>query len=156
MARRFPPPTTGGLIATLVVAIAIVLVVNGLIFALGWAAPATAADRPLLPAGWVIGAVWTVLIAMLAAAWWRLGGANDREARRIARWLLAFIVFCVAYPFYTVGFSSAPMMLAANLATIALDSLLVGRIWSLSRGAALLAFPVTPWVCFATYASVGP
>ncbi|MGE5539058.1 MAG: tryptophan-rich sensory protein [Gemmatimonas sp.] len=156
MAKRFPPPNANGLVASVAIAVAVTVAVNGLIFAIGWAAPDSTAARPLLPKGWVIGAVWTGLIALLAAAWWALASSADREARRVAPWTLAFIAFCIAYPFYTLGFSSAPIMLAANLATIALDGILVGRLWTVSRGAAVLAFPVAPWVCFATYASVSP
>ena len=152
----FRPTRDGrGLLITVAITIVVVVGLNGLIFALGWSgAPRDAAmsQRPLLPPGWVIGGVWTALFALFAAAHWWLASAGDQAHRQAARWVLAFMAFCLAYPFYTAGFAAEQVGFAANLLTIALNGLLVGRLWPVSRGAALLMTPSLPWVCFATYA----
>jgi tryptophan-rich sensory protein len=156
-----PPPrlsrTPGRLIATLVGVLVLVSLVNGLIFALGWAGPETGAAgqaQPLLPPGWVIGAVWTALLAAMAVAHWWLGA--EPRAQRARRWLAVLIVFCIAYPFYTLGFSSPQLMLAGNVATVAFAALLTGRLLTLSPLAAALIAPTVAWAAFATYASAAP
>ena len=155
----FRPARDGrGLLIAVATTLAVVIGLNGLIFALGWSGAARDAamlNRPLLPPGWAIGAVWTALFALFAAAHWWLASAGDEPHRRAARWVLAFMAFCLAYPFYTAGFAAEQVGFAANLLTIALNGLLVGRLWPVSRGSALLMAPSLPWVCFATYAVAG-
>ena len=151
--------TPGRLIASVAGVLVVVSLVNGLIFALGWAGPETGVagqQRPLLPPGWAIGAVWTALLAALATAHWWLAGIAGDDARRASHWLAALIAFCIAYPFYTLGFSAPRLVLAGNVATVAFAALLTGRLTPLSPLAAALTAPTVAWAAFATYASAAP
>jgi tryptophan-rich sensory protein len=134
--------------------VAITLALNGLIFALGWAGPSAEATRvnTLLPPGWAIGAVWVVLLALLAVAFWRLASDEAAGAQRLAPWVLLLIAACLAYPFYTVGFSNEVVGFIGNLATSVASAFLAGRVLPASRLAAALVFLPAIWVSFATFA----
>jgi tryptophan-rich sensory protein len=145
----------GRSLATCVVATVLVtLALNGLIFALGWAGPPAegASVNSLLPPGWVIGAVWVVLLALLAVAFWRLASDAAPDARRLGPWVLLLVLACLAYPFYTAGLSNEVAGFIGNLATIAASAFLAGRALPASRLAAALIFLPAIWVSFATYA----
>lgn len=132
----------------LVAVVGLALATNGLIFGLGWAVPS--GDAPtsrLAPPGWVVGAAWTVLFALLAFARWRL----DRPATATARgWVTALIASCLAYPFYALAPGSRAAAWAGNLATIALAAYVDRRVWPADRPAAACVAPIVPWVAFAT------
>jgi tryptophan-rich sensory protein len=146
-ARRGSPTTA--VLATVFLTLAL----NGVVFAIGWAGGAH--NSPLLPPGWVIGSVWVVLLALLAVAWWLLANAGVAGARRLSPWVLALIAGCLAYPFYTLGFSNQTNALIGNLATIAGGAFLAGRVMPASRSAAGLILLTVLWVSYATFATFG-
>ena len=155
MAFALRPARNGRSLAVLVLlTIAVTLALNGVIFALGWVGASTASGRvyPLLPPGWVIGAVWVLLLALLAVAYWWLASDAAPEPRRLAPWLLLLIAACLAYPLYTVGLSNETAGFVGNLATIAASAGLAGRLWPASRLASALTFLPAIWVSFATFA----
>jgi tryptophan-rich sensory protein len=137
-------------------AILVTLALNGLVFALGWAGASAEAARPnsLLPLGWVIGGVWLVILTLVAGAAWWLASDRRAEVRRLAPWALALIGFCLAYPFYTIGFRSDAVALFGNLATIIASAFLAGRALASSRGSAALILLPALWTSFATYATI--
>ncbi len=138
------------LAANLAVFLGAVLVVNALIFGLGF--PGAAGD-PSGPPGWFVGLVWTVLFALFGAAHWRLQAAADAAAARF--WLVAFSVLCLIYPFYTLGLSNRSIGLAGNVVTAVAAILLVRRLWLACVTAALLVVPVIPWLVLATCTTLG-
>lgn len=149
------PARNGRSLATCVIGtVAVTVALNGLLFALGWAGPSAEGTRvnSLLPPGWVIGSVWVLLLALLAVAFWRLASDAASDARRPAPWVLLLIGACLAYPFYTAGFSNDVAVFIGNLATIAASAFLAGRILPASRLAAALVFLPAIWVSFATCA----
>jgi tryptophan-rich sensory protein len=131
----------------------VTLALNGVVFALGWAGAPH--PNPLLPPGWVIGSVWVLLLALLAVAWWLLANADLPGTRRLSPWVLALIGGCLAYPFYTLGFSNDTNALIGNLATIAGGAFLAGRVMPVARSAAGLILLTVIWVSFATFATFG-
>ena len=125
-----------------------VLAVNGLIFGLGWGDDRRDGPASVLnPPGWVVGAVWTALFALLAVARWRLGGPSAAAARG---WVTGLVLFCLAYPFYTLAPNSMTDGFGGNLATFGLAGYVAWRAWPESRVAAACVLPVIPWVVFAT------
>jgi tryptophan-rich sensory protein len=141
-------PTTDArrsLICHLLVVVGTVLLVNGLIFGMGWNSSRAEAPLETLPPGWVIGSVWVVLFTLFAVALWQL-----RTHPAAYNWLIALILFCLAYPFYSLAFDNRYAGLLGNLGCIALGGLVTGRALSASRPAALCIFPVIPWVIYAT------
>jgi len=151
-----PTRSAGSLGIHVLVTIFITLAANGVVFALGWAgsSPDAARHNWLLPPGWVVGTVWLVLLTLLAVAYWWLASADGSDARRAAPWVIALIAFCLAYPFYTVGFSNIAMELIGNVATIAGAALLARRALRFSLFAASPIALVAVWVSYATFATV--
>jgi tryptophan-rich sensory protein len=143
----------GGYVAA---AILVTLALNGLVFALGWAGSGAEAERPnsLLPAGWVIGGVWLVILTLVAVAAWWLASDPRAGVRRFAPWALALIGFCLAYPFYTFGLRGGAVALFGNLSTIIASAFLSGRVLASSRFAAALILLPALWTSFATYATL--
>jgi len=137
------------LAANLAVFVGAALVVNAIIFGLGF--PGAAGD-PSGPPGWFIGLAWAVLFAMFGAAHWRLQALANASAGRVG--LVAFAMLCLIYPFYTLGLSSCSIGLLGNIVTALAAVLLVRRIWPASATAALLVAPVIPWLVFASWVSL--
>ncbi len=136
-------------------AVGLAVLVNGLIFAFdlrgGGAGQRNRAEFPLLPPAWVIGAVWTVLLATM-------GYVQSRVLRRTReRGLVGLVPLlfanCLLYPAYTAGFTDELRGLLGNLATLALSAYVAGRLHSVTRlGAALIGL-VLAWTLFATFAT---
>jgi tryptophan-rich sensory protein len=136
-------------------AVAVALLVNGLLFVFdlrgGGQAQRDRAQFPLLPPPWVIGAVWTVLLAAMALAQLRL--ARRTQDPSLLWWVPALFLNCLLYPAYTGGFTNEIAGLLGNLLTLALSAYVAGRLHSVTRlGAALIGL-VTAWSGFATVAT---
>ncbi len=139
----------------LAVAVAVALLVNGLIFVFdlrgGGLAQRNRADFPLLPPPWVIGSVWTVLLAMMALVQSQL---VRRTQQASVLWLVPLLFLnCLLYPAYTGGFTSELRGLIGNLFTLALSAYVAGRVQSIWRPGALLIGLVVAWSGFATFAT---
>lgn len=136
-------------------AVAVALVVNGLLFVFdlrgGGQAQRDRAQFPLLPPPWVIGAVWTVLLSVMA---WVQARLVRRTQERTVLWLVPVLFLnCLLYPAYTGGFTNELRGLLGNLLTLALSAYVAGRVHSVTRlGAALLGL-VVAWSAFATFAT---
>ena len=146
--RRDQAMTSKYAAPTVAVFVAACIVMNGLIFAMGWQ-DQSASGRGLLPPGWVIGLVWIGLFAGLGFAYWRLGrhGLHDGHGRQ---WILWLAAWCLAYPLYTAGLSSRSLSLAGNVATIALALVLAVWLWPHERTSAALVASIAVWVAYAT------
>ena len=86
--------------------IAVTMVINGLIALIGWEGDETRfTEGPnRLPPGWIIGLVWTILFIGMASAFWLLASSTEITSRRKAGEVLAFAIFCLSYPIFTMGF----------------------------------------------------
>ncbi len=125
------------------------LVLNGIIFGLGWDAGSGVNVHRLLPPGWVVGAVWVLLFAGLGVARWLL---LQHNAVRQAWLVFALGVLCLLYPLYTAGLSSERLGLIGNILIIPFAAYVGVCCWRSSRAAAYGSFAVVLWVCFATVA----
>lgn len=135
----------------LLLAVGSALAINTVVFGLFLAGdvPEPAESVSFAPPGAVIGAVWVGLFAMMGAARWALNSSGER-AENVKRWICILLLFCVAYPFYTLGLTSELLGFFGNLATIALTVFVVARAWRFSRTASILLMPIVVWVSFAT------
>jgi len=139
------------LAANLIGSIVLVLVLDGLIFGLGWdLRSAVPTDMP----GWFVASVWIMLFALMGLARWHLATIDDRSKSRGVVIVTALIVLCAAYPFYALLTGSRIAGLAGNIITIVVAAAAMYGIWPLSRKAAILVFPVVPWVTFASWTIV--
>jgi tryptophan-rich sensory protein len=142
-------PDGVGAAATAAIFAGAAIALNGIIFAFGLAGSDDAVSRlSWAPPGWAIGAIWVVLFMLYAVAHWLLRQHGD-SGRRAARWVLAIVVWDLAYPFLTLGFD---LTLGAwlNVVTLLLTIVLLWRVWHESRPAFAWLLPSLAWVGFAT------
>jgi benzodiazapine receptor len=123
------------------------LAVNAIVFSLGWNEDGASRTR-VSPPGWVVGAVWVVLLAMLGCAHARLRQAAESGhiARRMIQVLLAL---CLAYPFYTAGFSSDQAALVGNFVVLAWAIATLVMVAHADRIAGGLIAPMLLWIGYA-------
>jgi tryptophan-rich sensory protein len=128
-----------GLIASVVITVAVAAVTDGSLAMFGLNAPLQ--NWPAFaPRGPAIGAIWIVLFAGMGAAYWL--SARDRA-------VLGLIALCLAYPFYTHFLSGHLTELIGNLVTLAYATWLTIRLRA-TPVAALLVACVAAWIVFAT------
>lgn len=126
------------------------LLVNGLIFGLGFKG---AHSDPNGPPGWLVASVWTILFALFGFAHGLLRRrGDDTDAER--RWIVAFAALCLAYPFYTDGLSNRATGLAGNVVTVLAAIALVRRVFMVLPVAGALIAPVIFWIAYATWTIV--
>jgi tryptophan-rich sensory protein len=142
-------PDGVGLMATAAVFAGAAVILNGIIFAFGLAGGDDAVARlSWAPPGWAIGAIWALLFVLYAVAHWLLRQRGD-SGRRAARWVLANVLWDLAYPFLTLGFDLV-LGVWLNVVTLVLTILLLWRVWRDSRRAFGWLLPSLAWVSFAT------
>ncbi|MEC7721526.1 MAG: TspO/MBR family protein [Pseudomonadota bacterium] len=138
--------------------ITVTMVINGLIALIGWEGDETRfTEGPnRLPPGWIIGLVWTILFIGMASAFWMLASSTEITSRRKAGEVLAFAIFCLSYPIFTIGFSVHFLVFSGNLLCIVWSSYLTGVLRDISRPASALMVLPAIWVCYATWALITP
>ena len=141
-----------GLVANVVAAVVTVIAVNAVIFLSGWFQTDTPAAQQsrLDPPGWLVGVVWVFLFAFLGAARWLVVRSGGERAGRQAGYIVLLLLFCLAYPFYTMGLKSVAIGLIGNVTTIIAAAWVASRVRTSSKAAAGLVLPVVAWVSFAT------
>jgi tryptophan-rich sensory protein len=141
---------SAGLLANTGLAVGLALLGNGIIFFFGWNGDAPGKHIPSFqPAGWVIGAVWTMLFAAMGAARWLTARARQERGRDNTGLITALILACFAYPYYTLGFRSAEIGLIGSLATMLAAAIIAWRVAGQSGLAAMLVLPTALWCAFA-------
>lgn len=134
------------LIANIAIPVLLSIVVNVIVFAFRWDSSSRKDTEKVtgLPPGIVIGIIWVCLFGLLGYGRYLL---NDSP---VAVYAVTFVlVFCILYPFYTMG-------LSANIAlsnTIAM---------AIIYGAALFVYPASqkafftyvPLMCWITYVNM--
>ena len=138
--------------------LSVTMVINGLIALIGWEGDETRFTEGLnrLPPGWIIGLVWTILFIGMASAFWLLASSTEITTRRKAGEVLAFAIFCLSYPIFTMGFSVHFLVFSGNLLCIVWSSYLTGVLRDISRSASALMVLPAIWVCYATWALITP
>jgi len=126
------------------------LVLNGIIFGLGW--DVSTPPSPYLPPGWVVGSIWVVLFIAMAIARWLLVRAHTIAAARDARLVVLLGTLCLIYPLYTVGLSSQSIGLAGAIVTALIAVWVAVRIARSSPAASALTGLLIAWL---VYASIG-
>jgi translocator protein len=151
----FDRPDRRGLLANVALTLVAVIVVNGLIFGLGWnQSQNSPIDPSFAPPGWVIGLVWIVLFGCMGAARWLLVRRGDRHGTLGARGVVALLVACLIFPFYTALPDSAVLGLVGTIMTLMLAVGVAWYAWRASNRAALLVGAVVAWLSFASVLSV--
>lgn len=127
----------------------LVLLGNGLLFATGVRGSADGiGSLRWAPPGWFVGLMWVVIFPMWGLARWRVWQAGA-VGRRAARWVVALMVWSLAYPAFTLGFD-AGLSAAANVASLLLVWITLRRVQRASAAAAVWLYPSLAWIGFAT------
>lgn len=129
-----------------------VLLINGLVYGLGW----DTSDEPTLRPPAVdlpVGLVWIGLFVGMAIARWLLNGpALTNPSADNARWWLSVLLLnCLIYPFYSLAVDSIYGGLAGNGVVLLLVVYILRQTWPIDRRVAWLTGLVGGWVVFATY-----
>jgi tryptophan-rich sensory protein len=120
------------------------LAMNGLIFGMGWGTHHS--PNPLLPPGWVVGAIWMLLFACMGVARWLL---IESLSPWYARWVDGLALLCLLYPLYTKGLSSIGLGLVGAIVSAAFAAVVAITIAKASRPACALILAVLAWVLYA-------
>lgn len=142
-------PDRRGLIANVAGALAVVVILNALIFGLGWAGTSAHAP-PWVPPPIVIGIVWFALFACMALARWELNRGSAEQADKAG--LIVVFALCSTYPFYTAGLNSDVVGEAANVTLMLLASGLALRYAPRIPRASAWLVPLVLWLSFASVA----
>ena len=143
-------PVMAGLAANLAVFVGMPVLVNGLIFGLGWGR--SSGPQPGLPPGWVVGTIWVVLFAgMGVARWLLLRAARSHGEQWRAEWVSALAFLCLLYPLYTSGFSNKFDGLVGNVVTWVAAVPIALYVFRRSRVAGLCLAPLVVWLGYAAW-----
>lgn len=134
------------------------VLVNGLLYALdlrtGGQGQRSRSQFPLLPPAWVIGAVWTLLLALMGYVQARVLQRLQGRSGGSLPWLVpALFLNCLLYPAYTAGFTQEAVGVAGNLVTLGLSAYVAGRLHALTRLGSWLICAVVAWSAFASFAT---
>jgi len=131
-------------------ALSVVFIVNLFILLINPSEMSTPPDNyRFAPPGWVIGLAWTFLFAGLGVARWLVIENSSRPIKN-PNWVLSLLLFCAAYPLYTLGLRSLVMGLIGNAATCLFALWVANQIRRRSLTAAFLVPTVGGWVTFAS------
>ena len=125
---------------------------NGMIFATGFDGGDDAFESlALAPPSWFVALMWIVIFPMWGLARWH-ASRNGRRGRRESWWVVALILWALAYPLLT----NFQIVLSAwaNLFSLVLALVAFWRMTTVSRRAAWLVAPSILWIAFATVLGV--
>lgn len=140
-------PDTGGLVLSILLPLAAVLIGNGLIYASGSLNNPDYEAVSWGPPGWVIGMIWCVIYPLWGAARWKVAAKHDACARR-SYWVAALIVWGLFYPVVTAFVGTAGSV-AANVFSLVLAIVTIIRVWPASMAAVAMIAPSIVWLFIA-------
>ena len=151
MNSAFNSPKTKALILNISVAVGSALIMNGLIYGLGWNSSAGYEQRAFFaPPGYIIGIIWMILFALMASARWMLNSLESGEAKRARLYVTILLVSCLIWPLYSLAIGSVAGGFWGTIWALALAAFTLKLLWRVSRKAAYCILPVLLWVIFAT------
>ncbi len=139
-----------GLAANIVIAVAVAALANAFVFLVNPAEDLAPPTHHLQPPGYLIGIVWVCLFIFLGTARWLVIGNGNRDSQGTL-WVWALLLFCAAYPIYTLGLRNLALGLVGNIATAILAVWVALQIRRTSPLAAGLVSTVAVWVIFASF-----
>ena len=152
MERRALLPSLGGNLALFIL---LPLLLNGLIFGLGWNQGTRAAQGQLpgVPPGWVVGTLWMVLFAGMGVARWLLVRVRGGRWSVTAEGVSLLGILCLLYPLYTSGLRDDRVGLIGNVLTVAVAIPLTVVAWRRTAKAGACIAAVCAWLLYAAAAT---
>ena len=124
------------------------IITNSIIYTNNWQSQDTNPRNPLLPPGYVIGAIWTAIFALLGYA---LYLTRDNQSASLASCsIVAIIIWSLAYPFLTNGLQQKRGRI---LNTVTLILAMILAIIVINQKPAAFAF-IVPLLLWASYVNV--
>jgi tryptophan-rich sensory protein len=106
--------------------------------------------NPLLPPGYVIGLIWTIIFGLLGYTFYLLLKKNNKLD--LSCYAIIFIlIFCLLYPFLTNGFSNKNISIILNLLTLLIAIIGTIIVFNQSKYISLFMIPLIIW---ATYVNI--
>jgi benzodiazapine receptor len=139
---------SAGLWINIAAFVALALICNAVIFALGLDVGALPPSKEAwLPPGIGVGLIWLVQFALMGVSrWFYLRDSNDRGWRSWLPVLLAII--CLAFPAYTGGLNDPEAGAAGTLVTLAVT---VATMLVLGPGSSRAAWALVPLAVWGSY-----
>jgi tryptophan-rich sensory protein len=137
------------LLANVATPVALAALVNGIIFSRGWNGGPGGMASDLLPPGWVIALVWTVVLALLGYVHYRTFPSAASFA------VLGAIAFCIMYPFLTLRRRSRgafPGAKVLNTMTLIIAAAVLALVAARRDGRSMAA--ATPLFVWAAYVNI--
>jgi len=147
------PNQSSSLLFNLILVVGGVLLINGLIFGLEWTTDSSekiVTSSALNPAGWLVGAAWTLWFIGLAISRWLIRKDETANTNTIKVLIDVLIVSCLLYPLYSLAIGSVICGLIGNIFPELVTLYVFRSVYKFSRPAAWLIFPIIPWVTCAT------
>ena len=99
-------------------------IINIIIYSVGWNMDKKNKEKyKLLPPGYVIAIVWTIILGLLGYLHYLIWNLNNQKFSLASISIILFILFCLAYPFLTNGMNINKGLLL-NLITLVLAFIL--------------------------------
>ena len=144
----------GSLYTILGLFVGITIIVNVYLFSSKNSYVSNSIKYRLLPPSYIIATVWTILIGLMAYSQWLV--YNQIKGRK-GLWKLYLIpvlfIYCVLYPFYTMGFRNKKIVDFANVLTIILSGFIAWSIYDITQIGSYMIFLTTLWSTYATLAT---
>lgn len=147
----------GSLYILLGLFIGITIIVNAYLFSSKNSYVSNSIRYRLLPPSYIIATVWTILIGLMAYSQWLVYNQIKGRTGRKGSWKLYLIpvlfIYCVLYPFYTMGFRNKKIVDFANVLTIILSGFIAWSIYDITQIGSYMIFLTTIWSTYATIAT---
>ena len=124
------------------------LVVNGIIFGLHWNDNTKLKpNNPMLPPGIFIALIWNIILAILGFLHYKL-----YTTRHPSSWaVVGLIVFCLSYPFLTLGFKTNTFAAVLNFTTLVFAFVVCILI---PRSLSIYMVPILAWATYVNLAQI--
>ncbi len=139
------------LVLNIALASGVAAITNGAVLALLWDTIAARSPRPWFePPAWVAGAVWLILLALVASARWKLNSYTIIGVVPARRAITTLIACCILWPVYALAAGNPIVAFVGNTITLAVAVTSTVMAWPRSQEAALRIVPTFVWLLLAT------
>lgn len=123
------------------------LTVNGIIFWKRWGSGSGQPSSKLLPSGWVIGTIWTILFGLLGMTMYL-----HRNNISILIALILLFLICLLYPVYTRGLQGQSRVAKiANMITLVVALMITGMIYANNKKNTWWMLPLILWAFYVNF-----
>jgi tryptophan-rich sensory protein len=142
------------LLYNIFIPVILAIIINSISFGLGWTKKSKDNKmNPLLPPGYVIGIVWIIILGLIGYVHYEIFKLHNNHITFTSLYVVFFILFCLAYPFLTLGYKEK-IGLLLNLITLILAFILSLLIIIQSKYIFIFLIPLLLWVTYVNFVFV--